>query len=312
MYGGIFFTEKIFIHSAVFIFIIVLAYVLKQRHFFRVRDMQVLSKIFVTISMPCVIITNFAKLDFDPAMLWIVLLGAVFNILSIGASFLLPEKDGGHRAVNLLELSGYNIGGFVMPFAFAFAGPMGIVGASLFDVGNSIMCTGATYTIAEHVKYGHGSLSPLYFLRKLLQSLPFDAYLLMIILHFLHWQLPPFVMELSEICGNGNTLVTLLMIGIALDLDIDMAKFKQIGKINVCRLLLGCLYSVFVLYALPFSMEVRQIIVISLFSPITFFSTACILNIGEDAGTASSATSVSIFLSIIISTVLMLSMGLVK
>ena len=57
--------------------------------------MQVLSKIFVTISMPCVIITNFAKLDFDPAMLWIVLMGAVFNILSIGASFLLPEKDGG-------------------------------------------------------------------------------------------------------------------------------------------------------------------------------------------------------------------------
>lgn len=53
------------------------------------------------------------------------------------------------QAFNIINFSGYNIGCFTLPFIQSFIGPAGVVATCLFDAGNSVMCTGATYSIAK-------------------------------------------------------------------------------------------------------------------------------------------------------------------
>ena len=68
------------------------------------------------------------------------------------------EKKSGidAQAFHMLNLSGYNIGTFVIPFAQSFLGPMGVIAASLFDTGNSAICLGGAYSLASMVKDGCG------------------------------------------------------------------------------------------------------------------------------------------------------------
>ena len=49
----------------------------------------------------------------------------------------------------VFNLAGYNIGCFTLPFAQSFLGPFAVVATCMFDVGNSIMCTGGTYALTS-------------------------------------------------------------------------------------------------------------------------------------------------------------------
>ena len=56
----------------------------------------------------------------------------------------------------MLNLPGYNIGIFALPFVSSFLGPQGVVAACLMDVGNSCVCLGGAYGVASSIKAGSG------------------------------------------------------------------------------------------------------------------------------------------------------------
>jgi len=45
----------------------------------------------------------------------------------------------------MLNLSGFNISNFALPFVSGVFSPIGILATCMFDAGNSIMCLGMTY-----------------------------------------------------------------------------------------------------------------------------------------------------------------------
>ena len=47
-----------------------------------------------------------------------------------------------------MNVAGYNIGNFTMPFIQGFLGTTGLAAASLFDTGNSFICLGGAYSLA--------------------------------------------------------------------------------------------------------------------------------------------------------------------
>ena len=80
-------------------------------------------------------------------MLVVTLLGFAGGILYIAVAFFMSiGKDREERAFNILNLPGYNIGNFTMPFAQSFLGPVGVVATSLFDTGNAFICLGGAYS----------------------------------------------------------------------------------------------------------------------------------------------------------------------
>jgi len=66
--------------------------------------------------------------------------------------WIMGGKDPDEKGFQILNLSGYSIGSFTMPFTSSFFGPAGVVVTSLFDTGNAVIALGGSYSIGAMVK----------------------------------------------------------------------------------------------------------------------------------------------------------------
>ena len=110
----------------------------------------------------------------------------------------------------MLNLSGYNIGNFTMPFIQNFLGPVGFAATSLFDAGNSVMCTGLTFALASAAKGEGGRSSAGSMVKTLLSSLPFDCYMIMTVVAMFQIKLPEVVLSFASTAGGANAFLALL------------------------------------------------------------------------------------------------------
>ena len=132
--------QEILIRAGSFVAIILLGYLLKKIGVFKDEDFSVLSKVVIRITLPAAIITSFAGKVIDPALLSVVLLGMGGGILYIIIAFLVNARSTKEqKAFEILNLPGYNIGNFTMPFVQSFLGPTGVIVTSLFDTGNAFV-----------------------------------------------------------------------------------------------------------------------------------------------------------------------------
>jgi predicted permease len=212
------------------------------------------------------------------------------------------------QAFEMLNLPGYNIGTFVIPFAQSFLGAMGVIAVSLFDTGNAVICLGGAYSLAAMVKDGNGfSLKRIF--RALLRSVPFVTYLIMLLTNLIRIPLPSFILSVAGIGSNANAFMAMLMIGVGFKLE--LGNRKQLGtivKLLSIRYGLAAVFSVIFYFVLPFELEVRQALVILAFSPIGSAVPGFTQELKGDVGLSSALNSFAMVISIAITVVLLLVM----
>lgn len=171
--------------AVAYIGIIVAGYGLKRLGIFKQKDFYVLSKIIVTITLPCVAITTFSKNGMDASMLIIFFMAMLCNVIMVSIALAVSVgKSKEERTFNILNIGGYNVGTFTMPFIQNFLGATGFVTTSLFAAGNSVMCMGFSYSLAA-VMRGKERPTLKSLVKTLLSSIPFDCYIIMIVLSLL-------------------------------------------------------------------------------------------------------------------------------
>ena len=289
-----------------FIAIIVLGYVLKKIGVFKEEDFGVLSKICIRITLPGAIITSFAGKEIDPSLLALLFLGIGCGVIYICLGFLLNLRASRERrAFEILNLLGYNIGCFTMPFAQSFLGPMGVIATSLFDSGNAFICLGGAFGVASSVKDGRG-FDFKRIVKALSRSVPFVTYILMVLLNLLHIALPDVVLECAGIIGGANSFMAMFMIGVGFKLSLgNRSQLGQILKILLVRYGVAAVLALIFYFALPFDLQVRQALVILAFSPIGSAVPPFTAELGGDAGLSSAINSMAIVISILIYVVLL-------
>ena len=297
---------EILTRAGSFIAIIVLGFVLKKIGMFREEDFTVLSKICIRITLPAAIITSFAGKEIDPSLLVLLFLGIGCGVLYILLGFLLNLRSTREeKAFDILNLPGYNIGCFSMPFAQSFLGPMGVIATSLFDSGNAFICLGGAFGVASSVKDGRG-FDFRRIIRALSRSVPFVTYLLMVAMNLLHLSVPGMVVECASIIGGANSFMAMFMIGVGFKLTLgDRGQTRKITKILLTRYGVGAILAAVFYFVLPFALEVRQALVILAFSPIGSAVPPFTAELGGDAGLSSAINSMAIVISICIYVVLL-------
>lgn len=292
-----------------FVAIIVLGFVLRRIGFFKEGDFRVLSQIALKITLPASVVVSFAQMTVEPAMLTVVLISLTCGIVYIGIAFLLNIKSNKEqRAFDVLNIPGYNIGLFAVPFVQSFLGAGGVIVTSLFDTGNAFVCLGGSYGIASSVKDGKG-FSFKRIGKALVTSVPFMTYIIMIILNLTRIQLPGVVLSFAEVIKNATTFVAMLMIGVGFELKADKKQLGQIFKIVAVRYGLAAVFASVFYFVLPFALEVRQALVLLAFSPISAAVPAFTGELKSDVGLSSAVNSVCILCSIVFMTALMLVMA---
>lgn len=290
----------VFSRAFAFVMIIAVGYVLKRRGFFHAKDFFLISKIVINITLPSAIISNFSKITMEKSLLMMCVIGLVSNILLVLLGFMInlgrPKED---KMFDMINLSGYNIGNFTVPFVQSFLGPVGFAATSLFDAGNAVMCTGITYSLASAVMGTGEKVSIKAVLRKLFSSVPFDSYVVMTTLTIMNVKLPSILIDFTGTVGGANAFLALLMLGIGFEVNLDKGKAARIMKILVLRYGTAVLFSLAFYFLMPFELEVRQALAILSFGPVSSVSPAFTGNLGGDVELASAVNSLSILVSII-------------
>lgn len=297
---------QILTRAGSFVAIIVLGYVLKRIGVFKEEDFGVLSKTCIRITLPAAIITSFAGKEIDAGLLVLLFLGIGCGVLYILLGFLLNRKSSKEqRAFEILNLPGYNIGCFTMPFAQSFLGPMGVIATSLFDSGNAFICLGGAFGVASAVKDGRG-FDFKRIIKALSRSVPFVTYLLMVAMNLLRLPVPGMVIECASIIGGANSFMAMFMIGVGFKLTLgDKSQTGQILKLLGIRYGVGTILALIFYFVLPFDIQVRQALVILAFSPIGSAVPPFTAELGGDVGLSSAINSMAIVISICIYVVLL-------
>lgn len=299
----------ILLRAGSFIAIIVLGYFLKRIGFFKEEDFSLLSKITIRITLPCAIITSFAGKNIDPALLSLSFLAIGCGLLYVLIGYLINRKNSrDQQAFEMLNLPGYNIGTFVIPFAQSFLGAIGVIAVSLFDTGNAVICLGGAFSLAAMVKEGNG-FSIKRIIQALLRSVPFVTYMLMLLTNLLHIPVPSFILSVAGIGSNANAFMAMLMIGVGFKLELHNK--QQIGtilKLLSIRYGLATVFALIFYFLLPFALEVRQALVILAFSPIGSAVPGFTQELKGDVGLSSALNSFAMVISIAITVVLLLIM----
>lgn len=283
-----------------FVAIILLGYTLRRTGVFGPETFGVISKIVMKITLPAALIASAAGKPIDASMLTIALLGLGGGLIYIVTGWLMQLKGSrSEKAFYIQNIPGYNIGTFALPFTQSFLGPVGVLTTSIFDLGNAIICFGASFSIARAVKEG-GKADFRRILKSAVASLPFLTHVLMVILNLNSLTPPKPILTLAEILGGGNACLAMLMIGVGMNISADRSKIGTMVKVLTARFGIAVILALAYYYLLPFSLEIRQTLVILAFSPIGSTVPIFTAELGEDVGLSSTINSIAIVISIVI------------
>lgn len=280
--------------------IIVLGYGLKKGGILEMADLKVFSKLVVKITLPAAIVYNFSQITMEAAMLAIVALGlfcsALFMAVGYGLFFKGTREE---KAFGLLNISGYNIGCFTMPFVQNFLGPVGIAVTSLFDAGNAMICTGTSYAVAVSVSGKGEKRGPVQMVKQLFSSIPFDCYILMTLLALFKIRLPKLFVDFAQTVGSANSFLALAMIGLGLELRMTKEQAKVVAKLVGARVLVSLGLAFLFYHFAPFGAEVRRTLAILMFAPVSSLGVPYTSMIDGDVNQASAVNSTSILAGIV-------------
>lgn len=294
----------VLIKATSFILIIAIGYLLKRKGFFRADDFYLISRIVLKITLPAAIVSNFSRITMDMSLLLMCLVGFFCNVLMVVVGYLINLKNSpAEKAFDMINLSGYNIGNFTIPFVQSFLGPVGFAVTSLFDAGNSVMCTGITFTAASSVAGGSQKVNFRLVLRKLFSSIPFDAYIIMTVLVILNIRLPELCVTLADTIGASNAFLALFMIGIGFEIRLDGERVRELLKVMIVRYGIAILLSIACYHLAPFSEEIRQTLAIVVLGPVASIAPAFTGELKGDVELASAINSMSIVISVVTITV---------
>lgn len=270
-------------------------------------------KLLIYITLPCAIITNFSAMEkVQMSMLFLVGLGIAFNVIMIVVGAIMTRKRSNpDKALYMLGLPAYNIGAFCLPFVQSFLPSLGSVTACIFDVGNSIMCTGGTYAfVGEYTSDEKKGFDIRGVFKRLLSSPPLITYVVMCILSFVNIKLPQPVLTLISPMATANTFVAMMMLGLLFRLEFKKEYLKEVFTVIGVRHIFAVLAALFCYFVLPFDIVIRQTLVLLCFGPMSAVAPAYTGMCGGDEGMSSCMNSVSIICSLITITCLVAVMGL--
>ena len=300
--------SNILTRACCFVLIIFLGFILRHKNFFGPDAFAFLSKIVMKITLPAALIASSSGKFIDISMLSIALLSFGSGVLYILIGWLLQRNSPrSEQSRYILNLPGYNIGTFALPFTQSFLGSAGVLTTSLFDLGNVFICCGGSFSIARAIKEG-GKVDFRRILKTALFSLPFLTHCLMVTLNLCHLTLPQPIVSFAEIVGGANAFLAMLMIGVGLSSAVDLTKLATITKILAVRFSIAAVFAVCFFHMLPFALEVRQALVILAFSPMTATIPVFAAELQEDISLSSAINSLSILISIIIIVTLLIFM----
>ena len=251
---------------------------------------EFVSKIVFTFTLPCAVLHAFGAADFSPQMLLLVPLGFAF-------------------AFYLLNGCGFNLGCFALPFVQAIFSPTMAVATCLYDAGNAFMMAGGSYALTGLIAGGSRIQHPVRFVAKrLFSSLPFDTYLLIIVLSVAGVRLPSELVAFTEPIANANSFLAMFMLGLMMSFSVSRERMTKVARLVGLRAAFSAVLTCIVWLALPVDDVMRALLTLLVWSPASALAPMYTQMSGGDGGLAGFANALTIILGVIAATLIALTL----
>ena len=313
--------------------IIVVGYLFKRRGLFGPRDYRIIQVVLFDLVLPGAIVYSFARNPHDLSLLWLSAYGFVVALIPVVVIYLATSRHPiASRAFLMLNASGLNIGCFCFPVVQAFLGSAAVVPAAMFDIGNCIMVAAGTNVMTQtllHIRPGRtlaeqgaGDTPTLPYekptdpdarrlarrslrrtiLKGFVGSVPFDVYVVMIVLTAIGVTLPVWFADLFAPLANANASVAMLMVGMLMDVPSDRRDVLAVLRVIAWRLPFGLLFAAAAWFLLPFDPMIREATMMCCLAPIAVFSTLFTDEVLGNARLAGFSLAVTAAISILLMT----------
>lgn len=284
----------------ILLFVMFLGYFLKQRGFLTESDRRTFGKVFTNITFPAVILTNIIAFGGHENLLWLVPLGLVADLIFAGTAMLFYKKRSlEDQAFASINTASVNIGAFTFNFLQYYLTPIQVLALMLFDTGNGIIAFGGTQALGKAI-LSKGSKDRLKLVAgKLVKSVPLWFYIAMIIFSFFQIKLPAFVQTAAATIGAANPILAMLMIGTMMSFNVPKKKLPEIIRLLVFHYGTVAILAVLCYNLLPFTQDIRSLVVILLFSPLSAAGLVAIDMYNLDNDSSGLLNSISIIIGII-------------
>lgn len=295
----------ILVRAIGFLMVIALGYVLKLQKIVRREDAGIFSAIVMNVTLPCAILASASSVRLGGGVIIPLLLGFFMNLVMDGIGYWEACGRGSMaQSIGLVQISGYNIGTFTLPFVQAFFPVTYLVPVLLFDTGNALMVLGGNYTLATSLDREREKMGLTNIVRNLFGSIPFAIYLLTFVLSGLGLQIPSQILSVTAIAANANPFLAMLMLGIMIDVQIEKEDFLHLIRLLFLRLGISSIAAMAMYFLLPVPLVVRQMLVVCVFSPISVVAPVYALKLGSQSSEAANLNSLCILTNLVIMTVL--------
>lgn len=290
-----------------FILIIIIGFLLKSNGVCNKDHGRFLSTIIMNITLPCSLLSSINNFEISVVLMIALLIGFSANVLTNFVGYSISSKETPmNKALAMLNMSGYNIGTFTLPFVQSFFPASAIIYVCLFDTGNALMCLGGTFTLASMVSASDEKTTFVGIVKKLFSSIPFCTYIILFSLSLFHIAIPSQILSVTSIAGNANAFLAMLMIGIMLEVKLDLSEINTIKKLLLYRYSISMILALLVYFLLPFDLIVRQMLVLAIFAPVSGVAPVFSARLGSHSPVPAAINSLSIMISIVILTSLII------
>lgn len=293
-----------------YVAIIVIGQALRLANAFPRDGVRPISILILNVTLPCSIIVFLSGIELSAALFAPFLAGLIANWIVAIAAFALTRREASGpgmswlKPFSILNMSGYNVGTFAMPFTMGVLPPSSFVAVCLFDAGNSVMVTGGTYAVVCGKDNG-APLRQIAGVFKRLAAVPaIWTYVFVMTLSALHWTLPEPILQFCRIVGGANPFLSMLMIGLSINLRLDWAKFRPLMKLLLWRVGINAVLAAAVYFFVPVDEGLRFACVLALMAPMPVMGLIFTMKAKLDYEAAANLNSASVVLSVFIMTAL--------
>ena len=287
--------------------VLFLALLLKKIRILHQKDGALTSKMVVYLTLPATILIGVNHTKLSNIFFILMFMGLFSNLLLVFLGKFIGQKATvEERGLYMFDLSGYNIGNFSIPFVSSFF-PAAIPFLAMFDMGNSLMVTGTTQAIVElsSGRKKHGFILQEIF-GVLFRNPPFVVYIFTFILAIFGLSFPDEWLIPIRPLANANTLLSIFTIGLFMEFRLPKGKLKLVLKILTWRYLLAFILASLVYFFLPFPAIIKEILLLIFFCPMSFLHMIQAIELGNDKALAGLTISLSMFISLILMSIIVI------
>jgi len=207
--------------------------VLKRTLFYNVDSSSILNRLIIYFFIPLIAVYQVPKIELDPTLIWLslcpfIIFIASFLFFQVISKFTAIEQD---TKIALVLTSGISSTSFVgFPIFEILYGETGLAYGILMSLGGTILVFN-TLGISTLLYYTENKINFLGLLKKVLQFIPFVAFLIGLLINFSGWSYPKVLDDLLGRLVSPFSVLALISIGM-------QVKFQMTKKI-LHELLLG-------------------------------------------------------------------------